>query len=417
MNQISEVFLSILRSALAGEPARLSRELTEADWQTLARMAAAHKVLPLFLEATHTLPDAQPFLSGLKGTVRHQVMVQALKTHEFLELYNKLSSAGIRPLVVKGIVCRCLYPKADHRISSDEDLLVKPEEFDRARELLAELGMTPLPHNPDANEIPYVKQGGNLYIELHRELFPPAEDAYGSWNRYFSGIFDRAVSVSIEGTDILTPEPTEHLFYLIAHALKHFLHSGFGVRQICDIVVFANTHGPLIHWDRLWTLCGQLHARDFTAAVFRIGRDYLTFDPELARYSSQWQNLAPDPVPMLEDLLSAGVYGTASKSRLHSSSITLQAVEEGNRGEAPSPSLRRALFPPAKKLEAAYPYLNTHPWLLPLAWFQRVVRYGSETGKEADSSALEAMKIGKKRVKLLRLYRVIPSAFPKKDKN
>lgn len=32
---------------------------------------------------------------------------------------------------------------------------------------------------------------------------------------------------------------SDHLFYLICHALKHFYHSGFGIRQVCDILLFA----------------------------------------------------------------------------------------------------------------------------------------------------------------------------------
>ena len=404
MNPCAETFLCLIRSALSAQPAQLPQEPTPEDWKAMAELAAEHKLLPLFAEAAHPFPGAQEPLSPLKRAVRRQVMVQALKTHEFLELYQALDAAGVRPLVVKGILCRSLYPQPDHRSSADEDLLAAPGQFDRTCGVLEELGMTPLPHKPDANEIPYIKKDGSLYIELHRALFPEDAEAYGDWNRFFTGIWDHAVPVNVQGVSLLAPEPTEHLFFLIAHALKHFLHSGFGIRQICDIVLFANAHGRELDWERLTQLCSQLRAVDFTAAIFRIGQDYLTFDPELAHYPQSWRARQVNPVPMLEDLLSGGVYGTASMSRLHSSNITLEAAAASNQGKNTAPSLRSSLFPSAKKLAPAYPYLKERPWLLPLAWCQRIVRYGVETGRSPDNSAMEAVKIGKSRVALLRLY-------------
>ena len=52
-----------------------------------------------------------------KRRIVQQVMIQTMKTSEFLQLYRFLAEAGIRPLVVKGIVCRELYPNPDYRAS------------------------------------------------------------------------------------------------------------------------------------------------------------------------------------------------------------------------------------------------------------------------------------------------------------
>lgn len=412
MNYRNQCFLAILKAALRGQSAPDWINLTEEDWQALIRLSLDQKVLPLFADAAFSLAGARKALEPHRSFNRRQVMVQTLKTQEFLNAYQALENAGVHVLVVKGILCRSLYPKPDLRMSSDEDLLVAPGQFGEALRVLQELGLDCATQNPQANEIPCRNPEGTLYIELHRALFPGTEDAYGDWNRYFPDVFENAVTEMLHGHAIRVPEPTEHLFYLICHALKHFLHSGFGIRQICDIVLFTNRFGPRIDWKRLDHLCGQIHARVFAAAIFRVGQQYLGFDPALACLPSEWQAVDTDPEPMLEDLLSGGIYGTASMNRLHSSNITLQAVSEDKKGKQSASSLSSSLFPPAEKLEGSYPWLKGKPWLLPAAWSHRIAKYGLETCLRRDSNALDALKIGSRRVDLLRLYGIIGAAEP-----
>lgn len=63
----------------------------------------------------------------------------------FLPVYEGLRGAGIDVLVVKGSVCRSVWPNGALRISSDEDLLVPPEQFAAACALLAEAGLAAVP--------------------------------------------------------------------------------------------------------------------------------------------------------------------------------------------------------------------------------------------------------------------------------
>lgn len=60
----------------------------------------------------------------VKRQVMKQVMQQTVQTSEFMPLNQKLQAAGITPLVVKGIICRNLYPRPDHRRSGDGDVLI-----------------------------------------------------------------------------------------------------------------------------------------------------------------------------------------------------------------------------------------------------------------------------------------------------
>ena len=413
MNETMKLFLMILRSALKDQRPELDRDIPTEQWQALFRLADIHKLLPLFYEAVQALPSLdreQALLADMKQKVRCQVIAQTLRTGEFLTLNDRLQEAGVRPLVVKGVVCRNLYPKPDHRLSSDEDLLVPAGEFERCHRVLTEFGMAttePAQNLESAFELPYRKEGSPLYIELHKQLFAPGSEAYGHMNRFFERVHERAVTMDIQGHRVYTMDPTDHLFYLLCHALKHFLHSGFGIRQVCDISLFANAYGDRVDWLEILENCKAIRAEKFAAAVFRIGSNHLVFDPEKAAYPSVWAEIEVDELPMLTDLLSGGLYGDSSMSRKHSSNITLDAVAAQKTGGKTKNAWISSVFPSAAKLEGRYSYLKKHPHLLPVAWFNRLWNYGKEIRRIKDDSAADALKIGNKRLDLLKTYGVL----------
>ena len=415
MNEINQLFLESLGASLRGERVQWENPLEAEDWAALFQLAQAHHVLPMIFEAVYACPaakraDAQLMLLAKRQTMQ-SVMMQAMKTGEFLALMKHLQAAGVTPCVVKGAVCRSLYPSPDHRISGDEDVLIPPEQFERCHEAMLAFGMQPADLAQDilsAHEVPYGKPGSPLYIELHKHLFPPENDAYGDFNRFFADAHAHTTQILVDGTPLTTLCPTDHFFYLICHAFKHFLHSGFGIRQVCDILLFADRYAREIDWTAVLENCRDIRAEQFVAALLKIGRKYLGFNPNAAGVPQAWQEIAVDEGPMLSDLLDSGVYGGASMSRLHSSTLTLGAVAADKRGKKAGGNVLRTLFPSRKALEGRYPFLRTRPWLLPVAWLRRIMHYaGERRGPGTDNRAAESLRIGSERVELLRRYGVI----------
>lgn len=404
VNEESKLFLQALKAALEDRTAGITQEVTAEQWGRLFERAREHQVLPMILQAVHGCPAAQTIPPQLLGQCRRQahrmVMIQTVKTARFLPLIHKLQEAGVEPLVVKGIVCRNLYPHPDQRMSSDEDLLVAPEKMELCHRIMTEQGLVTEDPLTDF-EVSYREPEGALYLEVHQSLFPPQSDAYGDLNRFFSDARSRMVTV--DGAPTLGY--TDHLFYLICHAFKHFLHSGFGIRQVCDVTLFANKFGKDLDWQWLFENCRAIRAEKFAASMFRIGEKYLTFDPEGACYPEIWREISVDEGPMLADLLDSGIYGSADQNRLHSSNMTLGAVEAQKQGRQKH-GVVRSLFPSAKALAGRYPYLKKHPVLLPVAWGSRILTYGRETLK-SGSDAGESVRIGNRRIELLRKYDII----------
>ena len=390
-------FLHIAKAAISGGDLPTEK----VDWSAIFTLANQQKLLPILFEAVRKMPAAEEnvaLFAVTKQQVIGQVLNQTVRSAEFADLYHKLRTAGLHPIVVKGQLCSRLYPQTDHRISADDDLLIPDGEFMACHEQLLANGLTtdtPADELTTADEVPYTKGGSPLYIELHRHLFDSAEDAHDELNHFFADL------TPVEIDSFLAMPPHEHLLYLLLHAYKHFVRSGIGLRQFCDIGLWARAYHGEIDWQRLHDQCASVHAATFAAAVFRIARDYLGIDFDLP---TPWDG-GIDVEPLLHDTLCGGVYGSNDLTRLHSSTVTLNAVKASRTGE--KSSVLRTVFPKREYLERRYPYLKKRPYLLPVAWAQRIAHYASEKQSGADNSASGSIKLGKERIELMKRYGIM----------
>ena len=390
-------FLHIAKAAISG--GNLPAE--KVDWPAIFTLANQQKLLPILFEPVRKTSAAEEntaLFAVTKQQVIGQVLNQTVRSAEFADLYRKLRTAGLHPIVVKGQLCSRLYPLKDHRISADDDLYIPDAEFMACHEVLLANGLTtdtPADELPTADEVSYTKNGSPLYIELHRHLFDSSEDAHDELNHFFTDLNP----VEIDG--FLAMPPHEHLLYLILHAYKHFVRSGIGLRQFCDIGLWAQEYHDEIDWQRLHDQCASVHAAIFAAAAFRITREYLGIDFDLP---APW-DASIDMEPLLHDTLCGGVYGSNDYTRLHSSTVTLNAVKASRTGE--KSSVLRTVFPKREYLERRYPYLKKRPYLLPVAWAQRLAHYASEKQSGADSSASGSIKLAKERIELMKQYDIM----------
>ena len=390
-------FLHIAKAAISG--GNLPAE--KMDWPAIFTLANQQKLLPILFEAvrkTHAAEENAALFTVTKQQIIGQVLNQAVRSAEFSNLYHKLCAADLHPIVVKGQLCSRLYPLKDHRISADDDLYISDAEFMACHEQLLANGLTtdtPADELVTADEVSYTKKDSPLYIELHRHLFDSSEDTHDELNHFFADI----QPVEVDG--FLTMPPHEHLLYLILHAYKHFVRSGIGLRQFCDIGLWAWAYHDEIDWQRLYDQCASIHAATFAAAAFRIARDYLGIKFDLP---APWDS-SINAEPLLHATLCGSVYGSNDYTRLHSSTVTLNAVKANRTGE--KSSVLSTVFPKREYLERRYPYLKKRPYMLPIAWVQRIAHYASEKQSGADNSASGSIKLAKERIELMRRYDVM----------
>lgn len=397
LTTIETQFITLIKSAISGG----NCPTENVNWPDTFALAKEQKLLPILFEAVRKTPAAEEnaaLFVAIKQQAIGQVLSQTMRSAEFSELYRKLRAAGLHPIVVKGQLCSRLYPLKDYRLSGDDDLYITEDEFFDCHKTLLANGLvtdTPAEDLQMADEVSYTKKGSSLYIELHRHLFDSSEDAHDELNHFFAEIHP----TEIDG--YLAMPPHQHLLYLILHAYKHFVRSGVGLRQFCDIGLWARAYHDQIDWQRLHDQCAGVHAATFAAAAFRIARTYLGIDFDLP---TPWDTDI-DVEPMLHDTLCGGVYGSNDYTRLHSSTVTLNAVKSSREGK--KSSVLSSVFPNRNYMAHQYAYVKKCPLLLPVAWAQRLARYAFEKHSGSHNSAAGSVRLARERIELMKLYEII----------
>ena len=390
-------FITLIKSAVSGG----SCPTENVNWPDIFAFAKEQKLLPILFEAVRKMPAADEnaaLFRAAKQQVIGQVLGQTMRSAEFSELYRKLRAAGLHPIVVKGQLCSRLYPLKDYRLSGDDDLYITEDEFSDCHKTLLANGLitdTPAEELQMADEISYTKKGSPLYIELHRHLFDSSGDAHDELNHFFADIRP----VEVDG--FLAMPPHQHLLYLILHAYKHFVRSGIGLRQFCDIGLWAREYYSQIDWQCLHDQCASVHAAIFAEAAFCIAREYLGIAFDLP---APWDT-GIDVEPMLHDTLCGGVYGSNDYTRLHSSTATLNAVKSSRDGK--KSSVLASVFPHRNYMAHQYAYVKKCPLLLPVAWVQRLAHYALEKDSGSHNSAAGSVRLARERIELMKRYEII----------
>ena len=401
-----ELFLCILKKYIHPDHEKIEiKDMTDEKWNNLFQMAVIHSVLPIIHEAIwqeeayKKLPENVKEV--LKYTSKRDIIRQSQYTAYFIELYKIFLKNGLKPLVVKGLILRNMYKDPDYRASGDEDILIKKDDFDKMDQILLQCGFLreKIEDPKDQHEISYYNRNNGFHLELHLTLFPKESGAYGRLNENFQNVFERSIKECINAVDIYTLDVTQHMLYLFCHGLKHFLHSGFGIRQLCDMVLFAETYGADIDWDEIISIMKKENMYVFVMNLLDIGERYLGFSWKKANLQRPEEELL-DSEQLLDDLLLSGVYGKSNEERNHSANITLQAAEskKGKKG------LVRSLFPEYSYMCRQYSYLKKYKILLPVAWIQRIFTYAKHT---ENKTIRQTVDIGNQRVGLLKKYNII----------
>ena len=277
---------------------------------------------------------------------------------------------------MKGILCRETYPDPDARISSDEDLYVLEELYSAFHQALLALGFScEEPDYQNAHEVRYFQ--GDLMIEGHWELFPQDSRALDALNALTDDFWESATVREIGGVPLRVLEPTDHMTFLLLHAFKHFVNSGVGVRQICDVAQY-------------------LHQA--VKEGKQIDDEILDEAIHIGRLAARGQRGAAHRRAQRRDLRLVGHEPQAQRQH-HARSV--ENAENASRAK----SLLRTAFPNRAVMETSFPWVRKSALILPAAWSLRIVRYLRSRGE--GNSASESLQIGAERLALLKEYKIL----------
>jgi hypothetical protein len=231
-------------------PGRLQQNV---DWPKLLRLADHHGVSSLLYQSLSRMGDSAAPAEGFESLRRrHDINVHKclFLTRELIRVLDTLGSLGIEVMPYKGVVLsETLYGDMALRPSGDMDLLVDASDLPRTKKSVCKLGYTPRLALSEAEERAYMRSGyectfdhpsGRNLLELQWALQPN----FYSVDFDLSGVFRRAVTVSVAGRQAKTPSPEDLLLILSLHAAKHVWGR---LIWLCDIAQI--TQRPDLNWD------------------------------------------------------------------------------------------------------------------------------------------------------------------------
>lgn len=270
-------FFELIKAGLWGNGNLDIRIEGTTDWQGVYRLATEQSVLGLVLAGLEHSDVKPPQVQLLQWIGEVQMIEQRNKAmNQFVaELVEKMRAADIYAILVKGQGVAQCYEKPLWRPSGDVDLLLSEVNYKKAKELLLPLSSS------NKNEERYSQHLGmsigQWYVEIH-----------GSLRTGLSARVDKevdAVQKSVfyggnvrswdnNGTLVFLPSPTEDVFFVFTHFIKHFYKEGMSLRQVCD-------------WCRLlWTYRESLNYRKLELWINKAGlmKEWKAFYNLASRY-------------------------------------------------------------------------------------------------------------------------------------
>ena len=249
-----KAFLELVKAGLWGNGNPDIRIDETTDWQEVYRLATEQSVPGLVLDGLEHSDVKPPQLLLLQWIGEVQMTEQRNKAmNQFVaELVEKMRAADIYSILVKGQGVAQCYEKPLWRPSGDVDLLLSEVNYKKAKELLLPLSSS------NKNEERYSQHLGmsigQWYVEIH-----------GSLRTGLSVIVDKEVDAAQDsvyiggnvrswdnnGTLVSLPAPTEDVFLVFTHFIKHFYKEGMSLRQLCDWCRLLWTYRESLNYELL----------------------------------------------------------------------------------------------------------------------------------------------------------------------
>lgn len=237
------------------------------------------------------------------------------------ELVEKMRTADIYAILVKGQGVAQCYEKPLWRPSGDVDLLLSEVNYKKAKELLLPLSSS------NKNEERYSQHLGmsigQWYVEIH-----------GSLRTGLSAIVDKEVDAAQDsvfiggnvrswdnnGTLVFLPAQTEDVFLVFTHFIKHFYKEGMSLRQVCDWCRLLWTYRESLNYGNMVLWINKACLMKEWQAFYNLANRYLGM-PDLDSRLMVNDSRFDDKADRLMEFILGGYSGNKIKDTLQIAKI------------------------------------------------------------------------------------------------
>ena len=377
MNSTERVLLDLIKCSLFGIAPDFP---ANTDWDAVLLEAKLQTVVGIAAQAVP--PEQRKAWARDEWKLAAHVLRNAHAQSELLQLFN---AQHIPVAVLKGDAVSVYYPAPEHRMVGDIDLIVPPDRFLEARQLMEDHGyvISHIKGGGSIRHIGYRKNG--VQFELHHHF------SYSdlSIERYLEeGLRHIETGHIAKRTFPMLPKLGNGMV-LLAH-MRYHLQGGMGLRQVIDWMMYADRELDDAFWQESFRAAAADVGMEKLAVVMtRMCQKYLGL-----KASITWCRKADEALcdTLMEELLAAGNFG--------------QKEGKDDRLETVVSMMRREGF--FRYLQHAGEYnwraYHAHRWLKPLCPVYQIFRYakqGISAGRK-DKKLLGSVRRGNRKYDLLR---------------
>lgn len=345
-----ECVFRLIRKALLDPQVNIP---TDCDWERVFAEVEAQRLSPLLLGA---LPETAP--EAVRARWENVAMAHAAHTMALLyeqeQVTRCLETAHIPYAILKGSAAAVYYPQPDCRTMGDIDVLVSPEWFENALELLTSLGYVRGGSEREGVRHVSLRRNG-VELELHRRFSYDALD----FERYLLDALPRAERAEINGDSFAMLPRLANGLVLLGHIWEH-LNSMLGLRQILDWMMYLNACMDRAFWEEEFCpVARELGLEKLAVTLTRLCERYFGLEQRFLPPDGESDALCER---LLRKMLDDGNFGEKRRGSQNTETVTVLMRQQG-------------LFP---YLQAAglrhWEAARRHALLRPFAWLYQAFR-------------------------------------------
>ncbi|MFA5692419.1 MAG: nucleotidyltransferase family protein [Acholeplasmataceae bacterium] len=287
----------------------------------------------------------------LKNINYNFIMTDIRQENNINIINESFNQNKIKHIFLKGSHLKKLYPKPHMRGMGDIDVLVSKNDFNKSIDILKGLGYKLTSATSHHHVFESIDKET---IELHQNITSIVE--YDNKD-FLKNAWDYA---NLDNDCLYKFELEFEYIYLLTHLVRHLRTSGIGLRSILDIYVFLNKYEKNLNKELLNQMLVETNLLTFSEKLKKINN--IILGNELS---------TEEDMLGINYIISSGIHG---KGLDHDYYIVKKTFETKRNKKGKFRFYLGEIFPSKLRIEESYPYLKKYPFLLPWAWFVRILK-------------------------------------------
>ncbi|MDF0644696.1 MAG: nucleotidyltransferase family protein [Nitrospira sp.] len=252
-------FILLCARASLSDPVRQrvrETDLESLNWTLVLDLARFHGVGPLLWRSiTATCADLVPpaTLTALRRVTQAGMLLNGALARETVRISRAFEQRGLPAIPFKGATLAAMaYENANLRDFDDLDFIVPQARLAEAQKILSAHGYRALRQSRESFQAAHYDEPYHLYVHETSRLLVDLQWVMAHEQFSFrldrSDIWERQVSLSVDGGRLSTIAPEELLIILCVHGSKHAWER---LKWIVDVAALIRTR--TLDWDRVWS--------------------------------------------------------------------------------------------------------------------------------------------------------------------